>query len=777
MIGLGLSLAKLSATLGGVIKKGLQMWHGFTTSNFIGSDQFVLDKSINTNNAKLLTGKALEFNGNDTVSLGSKGPTNTTAFSCAFWVKPTLASNSGDTNVLRYGRFNVWFSHNTQLHVYPNDTGDATVFTIPDATGKWQRFVLSISGLETSLYIDGILFETKSSIAISTTLRNSFIGSHDDNKYLIGLLSDLQIYDKNWTSDDVAYDYANPNNLATDNPSTSLTLSNLLAYYALSEGSGNIAFDSTGLGAELVTNGDFANGLNGFSASDEAGMLNVSDTLQITNTSTYGNVRLSHVSTVVGLSYTISVDIKAGSSSEAIIRVGTSAGGTQVFNSSVFTVSNIFETFTFSFNAPSTQSHVSLWNGSAVVGSTVFFDNISVRLNKADDGTGAFLNATPAVIGATWVDKQPTIPQLGMMDWSKSSNLIAFSDDITASNIWGTVSGPANGTGVNPVVTSNYGISPTGVKNAARVVFDIGSSTSNDFSQLQYSLTVEDEEDYNTSLYIKSNDSSSYDLALLNVAGARTNITANQSWQRYNVNGTSGSTSYNFKLRIRGNESTSKNADVLIYGPQVKLGLLGSYIATAGFAAIDATLIQNPNDIGKDVLSNDLRLRDGGFNLDGIGHAEVADDASLDVTSAVTLECWVKWNTENEKGLIAKWGGSNSVRSFLMQKVTNGVAFYLRLGSSNVQADSASFTGTGAWKHIACTHDGSTQTIYINGSVSGTPASNSGNIQATTRDVEIGRYNAEKQYGDIIDEARIYDRALSATEVLNNYKVGLSKHS
>tara|TARA_B100000780_G_scaffold228515_2_gene167918 strand:+ start:4638 stop:6389 length:1752 start_codon:yes stop_codon:yes gene_type:complete len=191
--------------------------------------------------------------------------------------------------------------------------------------------------------------------------------------------------------------------------------------------------------------------------------------------------------------------------------------------------------------------------------------------------------------------------------------------------------------------------------------------------------------------------------------------------------------------------------------------------------ATEVTLIEAPNNVEFDILGNALRLREGGLNLDGTGYAQVADDASLDVTTAVTLECWVKWNTENSKGLIAKWGPAGD-RSFLMQKVTNGVDFYL-FSSSFLVASSDLVTGTGDWKHIACTYNGSTQTVYINGSVSGTPASNSGNIRVTTRDVEIGRYDSNNYYSDIIDEIRIYNISLTATEVLNNYKVGLPKHS
>ena len=741
--------------------------------------QFAPDKSLNTNEAKLFTGKALEFNGNDTVSLGSKGPTNTTVFSCVFWVKPTLASDSGDTNVLRYGRFNVWFSHNTQLHVYPNDQGDATVFTIPNATGKWQRFVLSISGLETSLYIDGILFETRSSIAISTTLRSSFIGSYNNDKYLIGLLSDLQIYDKNWTSDDAVYDYANPNNLVIDSTSTLITKSNLIGYWALSEGSGNIAFDSAGLGGELVTNGGFATDtdwIKGIGWTISGGLASC-DGSQVD----WSILQQNSILPSDGERVHIIITTTGYAAGLLYVKAGYSDSGYPISSNGTFTI----------IRTVSGASQFRLQADLDFIGS---ISNISVREVTDNDGTGAFLNTTPAVIGATWVNKQPTIPQLGMMDWSKSSNLLAYSEDFDN----------ANWTKTGTTVQLNSITSPDGYNNGTKLKASADGSASR---RIRSTMSpIKDNQTYTYSIYVKKADVNFFNISIATTSfpsssGAWFNVESGtvtrtysglvsssitnvgDGWFRCTVTATSDSTSgNNVDLYMSSVDQTLTYTGVTgeglyIFGAQFEESTTaGSYIRTGFSTAIDATLIQNPNDLGKDVLGNSLRLRDGGFNLDGIGYAEVADDASLDVTSAVTLECWVKWNTEHEKGLIAKHGGGDNVRSFLMQKVTNGVDFYLRLGSL-VAASSASVTGTGDWKHIACTYNGSTQTIYIDGSVSGTPVSRSGNIQATTRDVEIGRYNGGSYYSDIIDEARIYDRALSATEVLNNYKVGLSKHS
>ena len=62
------------------------------------------------------------------------------------------------------------------------------------------------------------------------------------------ILSDLQIYDVAWAQADVTFDYNNPNHLAIDNPATSLVVADLNGYYALSEGDGLVAYDSSGEG-------------------------------------------------------------------------------------------------------------------------------------------------------------------------------------------------------------------------------------------------------------------------------------------------------------------------------------------------------------------------------------------------------------------------------------------------------------------------------------------------------------------------------------------------
>ncbi len=211
--------------------------------------QIAPDKSTNnSNNATLYTGKALSFDGvNDYVDLGSQSMPNTSAATFAFWCNPTLTSSTGDRAVIRYGKSNVWFHDNNEMQIYPDIAGSPAQFTsLSDPSGKYQRFVVTISGTTTKLYIDGTLIGSATTPAISTTASASYIGQFDTNKFLPAKLSDVQLYDVAWTQADVTFDYDNPQHLVTDNSASSIALSNLKGYWHFSEGAGAINYDSSG---------------------------------------------------------------------------------------------------------------------------------------------------------------------------------------------------------------------------------------------------------------------------------------------------------------------------------------------------------------------------------------------------------------------------------------------------------------------------------------------------------------------------------------------------
>jgi beta-galactosidase len=156
------------------------------------------------------------------------------------------------------------------------------------------------------------------------------------------------------------------------------------------------------------------------------------------------------------------------------------------------------------------------------------------------------------------------------------------------------------------------------------------------------------------------------------------------------------------------------------------------------------------------------------LSLDGSNdYVDCGDSASFDVTEEVTLSAWVNTtdagNDEHNpfvgKGDTAyaiKHSDGNSLEFFIYGQDEWHTAYFPVDDSFN-----------GQWHHVAGTYDGSQVKLYVNGGLVGT-ADYEGPIDINTYPVNIGR-NSEatnRLYNGAIDEVRIYNRALSAGEIL-----------
>ena len=196
--------------------------------------QITPDKSGNNNVGELFTGKALEFDGsNDKVDIDF----TTQIKSAVFWVKPL---DTGVQSILGFGgafsgskyiksvNNNIQSAGLSSVSVYVNGVSTTSV-----PVNQWSRVVVNFALLTPQELTFGYGFDTYGYIQ----------------------LSDVQLYDENLSTDDIAYDYANPNKLAIDNPSTSLSVTNLKGYWAMSEGAGSLTYDSSGEGNNGTING------------------------------------------------------------------------------------------------------------------------------------------------------------------------------------------------------------------------------------------------------------------------------------------------------------------------------------------------------------------------------------------------------------------------------------------------------------------------------------------------------------------------------------------
>ena len=119
----------------------------------------------------------------------------------------------------------------------------------------------------------------------------------------------------------------------------------------------------------------------------------------------------------------------------------------------------------------------------------------------------------------------------------------------------------------------------------------------------------------------------------------------------------------------------------------------------------------SPTNSAQDILGNAVRDRLNSLNLTGTGYGEVADSASINPTSAITIQCWIKSNTEGNKGLVAKF--STGPKDYLFLKQSTKIKFQIGAGSTDF-LESGTIAQSG-WINVAGTYDKSNIKTFING--------------------------------------------------------------
>ena len=158
----------------------------------------------------------------------------------------------------------------------------------------------------------------------------------------------------------------------------------------------------------------------------------------------------------------------------------------------------------------------------------------------------------------------------------------------------------------------------------------------------------------------------------------------------------------------------------------------------------------------------------GGLSFDGRNDwVTVGDDASLDLTRAMTLEAWVRPAARGARSVLVKERGNRL--SYGLYGRPSAHVF-----TNAERALRGSRLRLGRWSHLAMTWNGRTLRVYVNGSqvaahtLTGAAATSSGPLRIG------GNAIWPEFFKGVIDEVRVYDRALSAGEVARDRDAAIS---
>jgi len=220
--------------------------------------------------------------------------------------------------------------------------------------------------------------------------------------------------------------------------------------------------------------------------------------------------------------------------------------------------------------------------------------------------------------------------------------------------------------------------------------------------------------------------------------------------------------------------------------PPTNLGLVGYWSMNEGSGSFAGDSSGNKNT---GTLTNGPTWVDGkrgkALSFDGSDdYVNVASSTSSNITNAITISGWINVGngTGTKEPIFESISGHASTNRMLV--VTGGannnrITIQFDIGGDNNNWYSSGTITRNTWIHIVYTFNGSLERFYING-VFNSQNSKSGTIAAGIEAMKIGWSESEspdEYFNGLIDDVRIYNRALSATEIQALYKSGAAKRA
>ena len=782
--------ATINATFGGfsanaivtvTVAIGLVAAYGFSE----GSGTTVTDSSGRGNNGTIAaatwttaghSGNALSFNGtnswvtvNDAASLDL-----TNGMTVEAWVKLTTVSGwravviKETTGGLAYGLY-----ANTNLNRPAgaiHTTTDVNLYgTAALVANTWTHLATTYDGANLHLYVNGAQVASQ---AFTGSLPNStnplrIGGDSVWGEFLSGVIDDVRVYNRALSVTEIQTDMNTPVNSSAQNGLTAAPSS-----FTLSGAGATQQLTVTATYADGSTQNVTSNAATTYS-SNNTGVATVSSTGLVravasgtaTITASFGGFPASvaaSVKTQTGLtaapaSFTLTT---TGATQQLTVTATYSDGTTQNVTSNASTTYSSNNTAVATVTATGQVRAVA--NGTATITASFGgFASPSTATVNISAATQTGLTSAPASFTLTTAGATQQLTVTATYSDGTTQNVTSnasttYSSNNTAVatvNATGLVQAVANGTAT---ITASFG----GFPSPSTATVNISAATQTGLTvapasftlaavgatqQLTVTATYSDSSTQNvTSNAGTTYSSTSSAVATVNATGLVQAVAAGSATIRATFGG------------------FSANATVT-----VAAGLVAAY----GFNEGSGTTVTDSSGRGNNGTISAATWTTAGHSGNALSFngtnswVTVNDAASLDLTNGMTVEAWVKLTT------VSNW------RAVIIKETTGGLAYGLYANTNLNRPDAVIHTSTdvnlygtaalaaNTWTHLAATYDGANLRLYVNGAQVASQAF-TGNMPNSTSPLRIGGDSVWGEFlNGVIDDVRVYNRALSVTEI------------
>jgi hypothetical protein len=173
----------------------------------------------------------------------------------------------------------------------------------------------------------------------------------------------------------------------------------------------------------------------------------------------------------------------------------------------------------------------------------------------------------------------------------------------------------------------------------------------------------------------------------------------------------------------------------------------------------------------------------GGIVFDGANdYVDVAHNSSIDLPTAWTLAAWIYRGASGvQHSILEKYDWSNGKGGYSMRiTATNILQAGITISLGGLSVNSILTISPSQWYYVVSTYSSSTTnvSIYINGALNNSSSSITGTVFPSTMSLKVGARgnDAGTPLNGKIANAQIYNRALSADEVRQNFNASRGRY-